>query len=448
MVTAPGFSPGIGRNGGNPYFYKKPRFMEAYATALLYAIPFFLLLMAVEIGYGAWTRNQKYRLMDTVSSISSGLTNVVKDSLGLVFVLVSYPFLLEHLALFEIRATWGVWLVAFLAIDFAGYWNHRLSHRVNLFWNQHVIHHSSEEFNLACALRQPISNLVGYFSLLLLPAALLGVPEQVIAILAPIHLFAQFWYHTQHIGKMGWLEYVIVTPSQHRVHHAINPEYIDKNLGQILCVWDRMFGTFQEELPDVPPRYGVLKPAATWNPILINFQHLGRLLADAWRTRSLRDKFRIWWMPTGWRPADVAKKYPRQGISDVYNFRRYETPADPLLKAYVVFQLAVTLTLLIFMFYNFGAIGSAGLLLSGGMLFAGIFGYTSLMDGRRFAPWIEVARALAGGWLIYRTSDWFGLDAYWSMGSTAVAVYFCITLAGGIYFGTRARPARDVPLAY
>ena len=97
-----------------------------------------------------------------------------------------------------------------------------------------MIHHSSEEFNLACALRQPISNLLGYYALLLIPAALLGVPNQVIAILAPIHLFAQFWYHTQHIGKMGVLEYVIVTPSQHRVHHAINKEYIDKNLGQIL----------------------------------------------------------------------------------------------------------------------------------------------------------------------------------------------------------------------
>ncbi|MBC2839089.1 sterol desaturase family protein [Robiginitalea sp. SC105] len=422
--------------------------MEAYASALLYAIPFFLLLMAVEIAYGAWTRKQHYRVMDTVSSISSGLTNVVKDSLGLVFVLISYPYLLEHLALFQVEAGWAVWLIAFLAIDFAGYWNHRLSHRVNLFWNQHVIHHSSEEFNLACALRQPISNLVGYFSLLLLPAALLGVPEQVIAILAPLHLFAQFWYHTQHIGKMGWLEYVIVTPSQHRVHHAINPEYIDKNLGQILCVWDRMFGTFQEELPEVPPQYGVLKPAATWNPILINFQHLWRLVQDAWRTRSLRDKLRIWFMPTGWRPADVASLYPREVITDVYHFRRYDTPAGPLFRGYVIFQLAVTLLLLVFMFYNFGQIGTEGLLYCGAMLFAGIYGYTSLMDGKPFAAWVEVGRALVGGWLIFQTGDWFGLDAFWEYGSLAVAAYFGITLTGGIYFGGLAGHRRDSPLAY
>lgn len=186
--------------------------METYATALLYAIPFFILLMGIEIGYGYFKKNQKYKVMDTLSSISSGLTNIVKDSLGLGVILVSYPYLVEHLAVTQIEATWLVWVIAFFTIDFAGYWNHRLSHHVNIFWNQHVIHHSSEEFNLACALRQSISNLIGYFPLMLLPAALLGVPAEVIGILAPAHLFAQFWYHTQHIGKMGWLEYVIVTP--------------------------------------------------------------------------------------------------------------------------------------------------------------------------------------------------------------------------------------------
>lgn len=137
--------------------------MEAYAKALLYAIPFFVILLLIEILYGYFVKNQKYTVMDTVSSLSSGLTNIVKDSLGLGVILVSYPYLVEHFALVEVEATWGVWLVAFIVMDFAGYWNHRLSHHINIFWNQHVIHHSSEEFNLACALRQSISNLIGYF---------------------------------------------------------------------------------------------------------------------------------------------------------------------------------------------------------------------------------------------------------------------------------------------
>ena len=408
--------------------------MESYATALLYATPFFIGLVLVEILYGRFVKDQKHNLMDTVSSLSSGLTNVVKDSLGLVLILVSYPFLLEHLALIEIKATWLVWVVAFIVLDFAGYWNHRLSHHINFFWNQHVIHHSSEEFNLACALRQPISNLLGYYALLLIPAALFGVPNQVIAILAPIHLFAQFWYHTQHIGKMGVLEYVIVTPSQHRVHHAINKEYIDKNLGQIFCVWDRMFGTFQEELDDVPPQYGVLKPANTWNPIIINFQHLWRLIQDAWRTKSYWDKLRIWFMPTGWRPQDVKEKYPVAIIENVYNFRKYQPETSSLLKAYALFQLIVTTFLMLFMFYSYSEIGFDGLLLFGAFIFVGIYGYTTLMDGKSYAVWIEVIRGVGGMALIYFTNDWFGINAYLSIGSYVVALYFLVTIFGGIYF--------------
>ncbi|MER3373469.1 MAG: sterol desaturase family protein [Allomuricauda sp.] len=408
--------------------------METYATALLYATPFFLGLVLFEILYGHFAKNQKHTIMDTVSSLSSGLTNVVKDSLGLVVILVSYPFLLEHLALTEIKATWLVWVVAFITLDFAGYWNHRLSHHINFFWNQHVIHHSSEEFNLACALRQPISNLLGYFALLLIPAALLGVPHKVIAVLAPIHLFAQFWYHTQHIGKMGWLEYVIVTPSQHRVHHAINPEYIDKNLGQIFCIWDRMFGTFQEELDEVPPQYGVLKPAQTWNPIIINFQHIWRLIQDAWRTKSYCDKLRIWFMPTGWRPSDVKEKYPVQIIEDVYNFKKYKPETSKALKGYSIFQLVVTTAMLLFMFYNYAEIGFEGLLLFGAFVFWSVYGYTTLMDRAKYAVWIEVLRGMAGLVFIFMTKDWFGLNAYWSIGSYLVALYFFITAFGGIYF--------------
>jgi len=408
--------------------------METYAQALLYAIPFFTVLLAIEIAYGHFIKNQKHKVMDSVSSISSGFTNIIKDTLGLGVILVSYPYLLEVLAVIEIKTTWLVWLIAFIVMDFAGYWNHRLNHKINFFWNQHVIHHSSEEFNLACALRQSISNLLGYFAILLIPAAFLGVPNEVIAILAPIHLFAQFWYHTQHIGKMGWLEYIIVTPSQHRVHHAINPEYIDKNLGQVLCVWDRWFGTFQEELDDVAPQYGVLKPAGTWNPVLINFQHIWRLVKDAWRTNSYWDKVRIWFMPTGWRPEDVKEKYPVPIIEDVYGFERYRTKSSTAFNAYSVFQLLSTTAFLMFMFYNYPNIGFEGLLIYGAFIFVGIYGYTSLMDRTRYAVWIEVSRAVLGISLILITDNWFGINSYISWGGLLVGLYFLITFFGGIYF--------------
>ena len=218
---------------------------------------------------------QTYVFIDTISSLSSGLTNILKDSLGLVIVLVSYPWLTKHLAVLTIESSLWLYIVAFICIDFASYWSHRLNHKINFFWNQHVIHHSSEEFNMACALRQSVSNILGYGALFLIPAAFLGVPNEVIATLAPLHLFGQFWYHTKHIGKLGWFEYIIVTPSQHRVHHAINPVYIDKNLSAIFCVWDRIFGTFQEELDEEPPVYGVLKPVKSWNPLWLFSTPLG-----------------------------------------------------------------------------------------------------------------------------------------------------------------------------
>ena len=150
--------------------------MEAYAAVLLWAIPGFFVLVLIEIAYVHFTQKQTYSLMDTLASLSSGMTNVIKDVLGLGLILISYPFLLEHLSLIKMESTLAIYVVAFVAIDFASYWIHRLNHKINIFWNQHIIHHSSEEFNLACALRQSISNLIGFSALFLIPAAFLGVP--------------------------------------------------------------------------------------------------------------------------------------------------------------------------------------------------------------------------------------------------------------------------------
>lgn len=403
--------------------------METYAKALLYAIPFFTVLVLLEVVYGHFVKKQTYHILDTIASLSSGLTNIIKDSLGLVIMIVSYPFLLKNLSFFTIENSILIYILAFLAIDFASYWNHRLSHHINFFWNQHLIHHSSEEFNLACALRQSISNFLGYFGLLLLPAALIGIPTEVISLLLPIHLFGQFWYHTKHIGKLGFLEYFLVTPSQHRVHHAINDIYIDKNLSAIFCVWDRMFGTFQEELDEVPPVYGVLKPAETWNPILINFQHLWRLIQDAWRTKSWKDKFRIWLMPTGWRPDDVKEKYPVKIIEDTYGYKKYRTYDSKWISGLSIFHFVMHLALILWMLYNFGQIGFENLLISALIVFLGIFSYTSLMDGSKYTVIFETLRTSLGLYIIVSTRDWFGLNEVLSMGSVSVAIYFLASLS-------------------
>ena len=409
--------------------------METYASALLVAIPLFVTLILVEAIYGAVKGRQTLNSMDTISSLSSGMTNVIKDSLGLVLVIISYPWLLKHLAVFEIEATWAVYLVGFIAVDFAGYCSHRLNHSVNFFWNVHVIHHSSEEFNLPCALRQSISNIFGVYAVFLIPAAFFGVPPEVINIIAPVHLFLQFWYHTRHVPKLGWLEYIIITPSQHRVHHAINPEYLDKNLGQIFTFWDRMFGTFQEELDDVPPVYGVTRPAATWNPIRINFQHIWLLMKDAWRAESWWDKARIWFMPTGWRPADVDEKYPVPKIEDPFHFEKYRTEATPFLLAWSWFQFAATLLLLTFMLARFGEIGMPGLFYYGAFIFVSVYGFTSVMDRLKSGVWIETARGIAGLYWVASTGGWFGLEEVLPGAVYLMAAYFIATAVGAFFCG-------------
>ncbi|MDG2475802.1 MAG: sterol desaturase family protein [Flavobacteriaceae bacterium] len=370
--------------------------MDTYANILLITIPIFLVLIIVEVSYGVWKKDQKHSYMDTISSLSSGFTNLLVDILGLGIIIFSYPFFYERLKIIELEESILLYFIAFVCVDFASYCHHRLKHSINIFWNMHVIHHSSEEFNLACALRQSITNNLGIGILFLIPAALLGVPPKMISILGPLHLFGQFWYHTRHIGKLGWLEYILVTPSQHRVHHAINKEYIDKNLAAIFCIWDRAFGTFQEELDDVPCVYGTLKPVNTWNPILINFQHLWYLIQDAWHTNNVADKFKIWFMPTGWRPQDIISKYPRNIVEDVYNQEKYKLKYNLLHKIFVGFHF-LTLNVVLFIFLNtFSNLTlfdkSAYLIL----IFSTIFSFSSIMDGFKWSISFEFVRILIG----------------------------------------------------
>ena len=366
--------------------------MNTYANLLLWVVPAFYLLIIIEVLYGHYKKNQTYNLMDTIASLSSGTTNLLKDILGLTVIIISYPFLLSKLSFFDFENTLWVYIIAFICIDFSSYWNHRLNHKINIFWNQHVIHHSSEEFNLACALRQSISNFLGYGALFLVPAAIFGIQHEVIGLLLPLHLFGQFWYHTRHIGKLGILEYIIVTPSQHRVHHAINPVYIDKNLGAIFCVWDRWFGTFQEELDDESPVYGVLKPVSTWNPILINFTHVWGLILDFFRTKSLKEKLILWFMPTGYRPKDVVEKYPIDKIDDVNNFDKYSPPTNKLVTSWVLFQWLSTNVLVFFFLSNFSKFTTQQSLIFGGIIFLSIFSYSAVMDGFKWAYKLEIIR--------------------------------------------------------
>jgi alkylglycerol monooxygenase len=401
--------------------------METYGKILLFAMPVFLGLVLLEKWYGWRKGMDTVRNMDMISSLSSGITNVTKDVLGLGFAILSYGWLVSHIAIVHVRSGIFVYIIAFISLDFAGYWVHRLAHEYNFFWNNHIIHHSSEEFNLACALRQSISVFIKIFAFLLFPAALLGVSESVIVVIAPLHLFAQFWYHTQHISKMGVLEKIIVTPSHHRVHHAINKEYLDKNYGQIFIFWDKLFGSYQEELQEVNPVYGITRPAQTWNPIKINFQHMWLLIKDAWRAKSWKDKFRIWIMPTGWRPADVEVSFPVYKIENVYSFEKYAPKTPRSLAIWSWVQLTIMLLIIGYLFGNIASIGSPNIFYYGIFIFLSVYSNTELMDRSPYAIVWELLKNIFGIVMIVKIGDWFGLSAKSPLLNQLIIGYFALS---------------------
>jgi len=373
--------------------------MNFYVLSLLFAIPSFAILILIEQIISKVKKVEVNNHEDMISSLSSGMTNIISDVFKLSFVLVSYGWLVDNLAIesLSIENQWLSILIAFIVLDFTGYWMHRLSHRVNIFWNRHVIHHSSEEFNLSCALRQSVSHAFKFSAILMIPAAVMGIDKEIFIILAPIHLFMQFWYHTRLIDKMGFLEYVIVTPSHHRVHHAINPEYIDKNYGQILIIWDKIFNTFQIELENIKPVYGVLRPVSTWNPLVINFKHIFQLFKDAWNTKFIIDKVKIWFMPTGWRPGDLDKKSPLKYISDPLKLVKYKTNNSNVKLFWIWTQYFLGV---IMMFHLFLIMDVDKILLSDYMyalfIMMHIFSYTSALDKSNLSIYSEMLKIILG----------------------------------------------------
>ena len=309
---------------------------------VLYAIPFFFVLIGLELLVDRWRGVSTYRLADSINSLSAGVLSQVSGLLTKGLGLLTYGFAVQHLALFELSAqqTW-VWVLAFVLYDFCYYWNHRLGHERNVLWAAHSVHHQSEDYNLSTALRQTSSGfLFGW--IFYLPLAVLGVPLLVFLTVAALNLLYQFWVHTRHVPKLGWYEWAFVTPSNHRAHHAQNAIYMDRNYGGVFILWDRLFGTFQEELDEEPVIFGVTTPLASWNPLWANLQFYVQLWRDATRASSWWDKLRIWFMPTGWRPADVAAKYPLSK-PELSQFVKFEVPLSAGQKVYAGVQFALYL---------------------------------------------------------------------------------------------------------
>ncbi len=258
-----------------------------------------------------------------------------------------YTLVFQHAAPWQLptNVAW-VWVVGLVFYDFCYYWHHRVGHTVALFWAAHVVHHQSEDYNLSTALRQTSSGWIGGWAFYL-PMALLGFPPLVFGVVALIDLLYQYWVHTQQIGKLGWFDRWFCAPSNHRVHHAVNDQYLDKNYGGILIVWDRLFGSYAEEDDAVPCVYGTRGPLRSWNPVWANLHNYADLAKDCWRASNRGDRFRVWFKHPGWRPADVAARWPKPAF-DLRAVERYDPPMTrgAQLAALAVFGLLLGATTL------------------------------------------------------------------------------------------------------
>ena len=295
------------------------------AQVIVLAMPVFLLLIAVEFLVGLRRGRNTYRLSDALSSIGLGVMSQLTGVFSALLLLAVYAAAYRHVALWHwpVEAAWA-WLAALLLYDFCYYWRHRLGHTVAVLWAAHAVHHQSEDYNLSTALRQTSSGWLADW-LFYLPMAVLGVPPLVFGVVALVDLLYQYWVHTQHIGKLGWFDRWFCAPSNHRVHHAVNERYLDKNYGGILIVWDRLFGSFAEEDPREPCVYGTRAPLRSWNPLWANLQVYADLCTDARRASSWADRARVFFMHPGWRPADVATRWPKPAF-DISTVRRYDPP--------------------------------------------------------------------------------------------------------------------------
>lgn len=333
------------------------------------AIPVFFALMALEWFWGLRKGLNIYRLPDMMANLSCGMGQQVIGLFLSVATVAAYGYVYDHWRLFTIPATWWMWILLFLGVDFFYYWFHRLSHEINFLWAAHVVHHQSEDYNLSVALRQ--SWFQQFFSwFFYLPLAWLGFHPVHLLTVAAFNTLYQFWIHTELIKNLGPLEWLFNTPSHHRVHHGSNPEYIDRNHGGTLIIWDRLFGTFEPE--SSPVVYGITTPLRSFNPFTANFQYWAYLARLSNNARNLKDKVLSWLAMPGWKPAYLGgSEKPRAVRKDV--FIKYDVSLPKTLVVWLSIQFALTVAL------TAGFLFSAPPLLSSPPALAGMLVWASLI---------------------------------------------------------------------
>ena len=306
---------------------------------IVFAIPVFIVLITIEIIATMVRKKDYYQFSDAINSLSAGMISITSGILTKVVSVTIYTGLFSVFGLWEmsVESLW-VWVVGFVFYDLCYYWNHRLGHEINVLWAAHAVHHQSEEYNLTTALRQSSSGFI-FGWLFYVPMAVVGVPPVVFFTVGLINLLYQFWVHTRHVPKLGWFEWFFVTPSNHRVHHAKNRRYLDKNYGGVFILWDRLFGTFTEEDEQYEPiRYGTLKPLRSWNPLWANLHLYAGMWQDCKATSRWQEKLTLWFRKTGYRPSDISAPMK---MPDIHAYENYQPTVTRPLMVYTAFHFVL-----------------------------------------------------------------------------------------------------------
>jgi alkylglycerol monooxygenase len=410
---------------------------------ILVSIPFFFLLIGLELAYSAWSGRRLLRLNDSIADLACGILSQLSGVFTKLFSVGIYIWAGAHLAVqrwlpgvpswprgapfaradaFPYFAVNGAqlasWAAVFVLVDLAYYWSHRMSHHVNVLWAGHVVHHSSEEYNLAVALRQ--STLHGLMTwIFYVPLALVGVPWRMYVGAYALNLVYQFWIHTRAVGRLGrWMEAVMNTPSHHRVHHGRNPRYLDRNHAGVFIVWDRMFGTFEPEAEE--PVYGITTPLRSWNPLWANVHVFVDIARDARRAGSWRDRWMYVFGPPGWRAASAGGPDAPPRV-DRATAEAWDPVLPPGLAAYGFAQFAVALAASLLLLLNAERMPPLHAAAAGFYVAVSLAGVGGVFESARWAGPLETARlAVLGAAAVV-----LGRLGVLPLGAAAAAVAFC-----------------------
>ncbi|MDC0406349.1 sterol desaturase family protein [Gammaproteobacteria bacterium] len=361
------------------------------SSIITFAVPVFLLLIVIEYCYGKYKGKNTYRLNDTFTSLSLGMISRYPTMLNLGMQSLIFVYISKYLnvGLLSVKNPL-TWVVAFLLYDLSYYWMHRMHHEIKILWATHSVHHHGEDYNLATALRQTSTGWLWKW-IFYLPMIILGIPGEVFITVAGINLVYQFWVHTEHIGHLGFLEKIFITPMNHGIHHAKNKEYIDANYGGVFIIWDRMFGTYTARMPDVEPVYGTVSALQSWNPIWANFQIFTTMVKDTIKTKKYSDKVKVWFSKTYWRPEDcIETKDPKEF------YVKFNPVITNDIKVFSFLQLLFTSivsgsVLFFFAEYNYNEIIVFGLAIT---LLSSMTGL--LLEGKRYMYFVIFNVSIAG----------------------------------------------------